>query len=60
MVMTPDIARLTVERADTGILEKQAIKDGMTLLIHDGLMKVKKGLTTIEEILTVASTNISS
>lgn len=60
MVMTPDIARLTVERADTGILEKQAIKDGMTLLIHDGLMKVKKGLTTIEEVLTVASTNISS
>lgn len=60
MVMTPDIARLTIERADTGILEKQAIKDGMTLLIHDGLMKVKKGLTTIEEVLTVASTHISS
>ena len=60
MVMTPDIARLTIERADTGILEKQAIKDGMTLLIHDGLLKVKKGLTTIEEVLTVASTHISS
>lgn len=60
MVMTPDIARLTVERADTGILEKQAIKDGMTLLILDGLSKVKKGLTTIEEVLTVASTHISS
>jgi len=60
MVMTADIARLTIERADTGILEKQAIKDGMTLLIHDGLLKVKKGLTTIEEVLTVASTHISS
>jgi len=60
MVMTPDIARLTIERADTGILEKQAIKDGMTLLIHDGLLKVKKGLTTVEEVLTVASTHISS
>lgn len=55
MVMTHEIAKLTIERADTTILQEQAIKDGMILLIKDGLEKVKKGLTTIEEVLAAAT-----
>lgn len=55
MVMTPEIAKLTIDRADTHLIEEQAIKDGMTLLIDDGLAKVKEGITTIEEVLSVAS-----
>jgi type II secretion system protein E len=55
MAMTPGIAKLTMERADTSLLRKQAIADGMTLLIDDGIRKIKEGLTTIEEVLSVAT-----
>ncbi len=55
MVMTQPIARLTLERADTALIQSYAVKDGMTLLVQDGLRKIKQGLTTIEEVLAVAS-----
>lgn len=51
MEMTNPIARLTMERSDTAILQQQARSDGMTLLMEDGLRKIKEGLTTIEEVL---------
>lgn len=55
MEMTPAIAQLTMQKADTSVLRAQAIKDGMTLLLHDGIRKIKEGLTTIEEVLAVAA-----
>ncbi|MBN2267467.1 MAG: type II secretion system ATPase GspE [Candidatus Babeliaceae bacterium] len=55
MQMTPGIARLTLERADTNRIRDQAIKDGMTLLVEDGIRKAREGLTTIEEVLSVAT-----
>lgn len=55
MSMSPGIAKLTMERADTSLLRKQAIADGMTLLLDDGIRKIKEGLTTIEEVLSVAT-----
>jgi len=55
MEMTPDIAKLTMDRSNTMVLRQQAIKDGMTLLLADGLRKIKAGLTTIEEVLSVAT-----
>lgn len=55
MVMTQPVARLTLERRDTALIQEQAVKDGMTLLVQDGLRKIKLGLTTIEEVLAVAS-----
>jgi len=55
MLMTPGMAKLTVDRADTSLLRKQAIADGMNLLIQDGIRKIKEGLTTIEEVLSVAT-----
>ncbi len=55
MEMTSAIAKLTMERADTGVIRDQAIKDGMTLLINDGLRRIKEGLTTIEEVIAVAT-----
>jgi general secretion pathway protein E len=58
MQMTTEIARLTIERADTARLRRQAVADGMTLLIQDGLRKIKEGLTTIDEVLSVASMEI--
>ncbi len=55
MVMTQPIARLTLERSDTALIQAQAVKDGMTLLVQDGLRKIKEGVTTIEEVLAVAA-----
>ncbi|MBA3751676.1 type II secretion system ATPase GspE [Candidatus Dependentiae bacterium] len=57
MVMTHAVARLTLERADTALIQEQAVKDGMTLLVEDGLRKIKKGQTTIEEVLAVAASH---
>ncbi len=55
MAMTPGMAKLTMERSDTSLLRKQALADGMTLLIDDGIRKIKEGVTTIEEVLSVAT-----
>lgn len=55
MQMTTGVTRLTLARADTALIQEQARKDGMTLLVEDGARKVKEGLTTIEEILTAAT-----
>ncbi len=55
MRMTDAIAKLTMERADTSQIKKQAIADGMTLLVQDGVRRIKEGLTTIEEVLAVAT-----
>lgn len=55
MSMTPGIARLTMERSDTSLLRNAALKDGMTLLVQDGVRKVEQGLTTLDEVLAVAN-----
>lgn len=38
---------------DSDVILRQAIKDGMTTMLDDGLSKVVKGLTTVEEVLRV-------
>lgn len=58
MEMTPALAKLVMERADTTLLRQQAMKDGMTLLVHDGIRKIREGLTTIPEVLSVATIEV--
>jgi len=58
MEMTPGIAKLTMERSDASLIKNQAIKDGMTLLLDDGIRRIKDGLTTVEEVLSVATVDI--
>jgi general secretion pathway protein E len=55
MAMTAEIAHLTMQKADTMVLRRQAIRDGMTTLLVDGIEKIKAGLTTIDEVLAVAT-----
>ena len=55
MEMTAAIAKLTMERSETGIIREQSIKDGMIPLIKDGIRRIKDGLTTVEEVLAVAT-----
>lgn len=51
--VTPAMAKLITAKADTDVLKKQAIKDGMTTLLEDGLQKVLAGQTTLAETLRV-------
>lgn len=55
MPMSSEIAKYTVERADAAVIRRQAVAEGMTLLIQDGIRKIKEGLTTIEEVVRVAA-----
>jgi type II secretory ATPase GspE/PulE/Tfp pilus assembly ATPase PilB-like protein len=48
-----NIKKLITENNDTDALLKQAAADGMTSMLDDGLMKVIRGDTTIEEVLRV-------
>lgn len=52
--MSSQIITLTLEKADAARIEEVAKKEGMTSLIDDGILKIKQGVTTIEEVLTVA------
>jgi general secretion pathway protein E len=52
--MSASVIQLTLLRSDASKIEEAAKKDGMTSLIDDGILKIKKGITTIEEVLTVA------
>lgn len=55
MPMTNSIAKLTVEKSDAKVIKDAALKEGMTLLVQDGINKIKEGLTTIDEVLSVAT-----
>jgi len=51
MPLTPRLRELVLERASANEIKKLAIEEGMLTLRRDGLMKLRKGLTTTEEIL---------
>ena len=55
MEMTEGVAKYAMERADTALIRRQAQKDGMSTLLDDGISKIKKGLTSIDEVLAVAT-----
>jgi type II secretory ATPase GspE/PulE/Tfp pilus assembly ATPase PilB-like protein len=52
--VTEKIGRLTMERASSSDIEKQAIEEGMMTMKQVGYLKVLEGITTIEEVLRVA------
>jgi type IV pilus assembly protein PilB len=54
LVVSEKIARLIMEQADAGTVEKQAVAEGMITLKQDGYLKVLEGVTTIEEVIRVA------
>jgi type IV pilus assembly protein PilB len=51
MMMTPRVRELVLERASAGEIKGVAISEGMLTLRRDGLQKLRRGLTTVEEIL---------
>lgn len=55
MVMSGPIAQLTMQRADAMVIQAEAQKEGMTLLLEDGVRKIEEGLTTVSEVLAAAT-----
>lgn len=51
--MEENIQKLVMEKADANVIESQAIRNGMTTMMEDGLNKVISGLTTIEEVIRI-------
>ena len=54
--VTKAIRDLITKRTDADVILQKAIEEGMTTMLDDGLEKILKGLTTIEEVLRVTKT----
>jgi type IV pilus assembly protein PilB len=50
MAMTPEARKMVLRGASTAEMKDQAVEDGMLTLRMDGIMKVKRGITTLEEV----------
>ena len=53
LVMTDDLRRLALRKADARDIHKTAVASGMRTLYEDGLRKAIQGVTSIEEIMRV-------
>jgi type IV pilus assembly protein PilB len=51
MPITSSLRELILDRASTAELRRNAEEEGMLTLRQDGLLKIQKGITTIEEVL---------
>jgi len=54
MEVDDTLSRLIVQRVDASIIKAKALEAGMTTLATDGLRVIKSGLSTIEEVVSVA------
>ena len=51
MAMSPTLRRMVLQGASTADLQRQAIEEGMLTLRMDGMVKVRRGVTTLEEVI---------
>lgn len=54
--VTQKIRDLITTKSDADVIAKAAKEEGATSILDDGLDKVARGITTIEEVLRVATT----
>ena len=54
MLMTSKVRELALAGASTEEIRDAAVKDGMSTLFDDGVLKAMKGLTTLEEVFKVS------
>jgi type IV pilus assembly protein PilB len=50
MALSPELRRMILRGASTAEMQEQAVKEGMLTLRMDGIEKIKKGITTLEEV----------
>ncbi len=53
LILDDPIKRLILKTSDSNQINDEAMKRGMTNLLHDGAQKVLEGITTIEEVFRV-------
>jgi general secretion pathway protein E len=53
LVIDDNIRSLIMSGADSSVIKRKAIEQGMTTLLHDGVLKIVKGITTVDEVLRV-------
>jgi type IV pilus assembly protein PilB len=51
MALTPELRRCILRGASVAEMQEQAVADGMLTLRMDGMVKVAKGVTTLEEVI---------
>lgn len=51
--MSENIKKRIIDKNDSDVIAKEAVAEGMTTMLDDGLDKVARGFTTIEEVLRV-------
>jgi len=51
MLMTPELRRMVLQGSSADDLKAAAVQQGMITLREDGLLKVTKGITTLDEVL---------
>jgi len=52
--ITPSITSLISKGADSQTIKNEALKEGMSTMMEDGLQKAAEGITTLEEVVRVA------
>jgi len=50
MALSPELRRMILKGASTAEIQEQAVADGMLTLRMDGIVKIRKGVTTLEEV----------
>lgn len=58
LVMSDPIEEMAVRKAPASEIKSQAVKEGMVRMTQDGLIKALKGITTIDEVMRVTTTEI--
>lgn len=53
LTVSENIKKLIMTGADASAIKEQALKEGMTTLLADGINKVIAGVTTIDEVIRV-------
>ncbi|MGH7546269.1 MAG: type IV-A pilus assembly ATPase PilB [Gemmatimonadota bacterium] len=51
MLMSPAIRRMVLQGASSTEIQEKAVEEGMLTLRTDGLIKISKGITTLEEVI---------
>jgi type IV pilus assembly protein PilB len=51
MAMSPALRHMILQHASTAELREQAVAEGMLTLRMDGMLKVRRGITTLEEVI---------
>ncbi|WP_428355582.1 type II secretion system ATPase GspE [Methyloprofundus sp.] len=55
LVMNDSIRKMVMEHKESGLIQEEAVRGGMLSIYQDGLAKAVRGLTTLDEVLRVAT-----